>query len=136
VQGKLDDAIATYRHAIVVQPRFPEAYNNLGNALREAGRAEEAIAAYTACIHLQVAAVQVPLLATGGGALGPAGPAGATGVASAHAQRLSVAYNNLAGILKMSGRLTECIQCYEHVAHLQPTCPEAYTNLVSLLAGS
>ena len=35
------------------------------------------------------------------------------------AQRLSVAYNNLGGILKMQGRATEAISCYEHVARLQ-----------------
>lgn len=40
-------------------------------------------------------------------------------MAAQHAQRLSVAYNNLAGILKLTGRLGECIQCYEHVVYLQ-----------------
>ena len=40
-------------------------------------------------------------------------------LATQQAQRLSVAYNNLAGILKMSSRLAECIQCYEHVVFLQ-----------------
>ena len=43
----------------------------------------------------------------------------AQSVAAQHAQRLSVAYNNLAGILKLTGRLAECIQCYEHVVYLQ-----------------
>ena len=33
-QGKLEQAIATYREAITHEPQFPEAYNNLGNALR------------------------------------------------------------------------------------------------------
>jgi Tfp pilus assembly protein PilF len=122
LQGKLEEAIGAYRQAIAVQPAFPEAYNNLGNALREAGRAEEAVACYTACIQLQVAAAQ--RAAAGGGAAAAA--AGAQ-----HAQRLSVAYNNLAGILKMTARLPECIQCYEHVVYLQPRCPEAYANLGS-----
>ena len=31
-----------------------QAYNNLGNALREAGRPDEAVACYTACIQLQL----------------------------------------------------------------------------------
>lgn len=34
VQGKLEQATATYREAITQEPQFPEAYNNLGNALR------------------------------------------------------------------------------------------------------
>lgn len=54
LQGKLEQAIGTYQRAIAAQPQFPEAYNNLGNALREAGRPEDAIAAYTTCIQLQV----------------------------------------------------------------------------------
>lgn len=86
-----------------------------GNALREAGRTEEAVACYTSCIHLQMAAAQAPLLAAGRMGLGSAAQA----AAQQHAQRLSVAYNNLAGILKMTGRLAECTQCYEHVVYLQ-----------------
>ena len=66
-QGKLEAAIALYRRAISAQPHFPEAHNNLGNALREAGRADEAIAAYTACIQLQVTC------ASGGGEGGGGG---------------------------------------------------------------
>ena len=53
-QGKLDGAIATYREALAHEPNFPEAYNNLGNALREAGRVDEAIQCYTLCIQLQM----------------------------------------------------------------------------------
>lgn len=52
-QGKLDMAIATYQEAISCEPQFPEAYNNLGNALREAGRTDEAVQCYTICIQLQ-----------------------------------------------------------------------------------
>ena len=94
-QGKLDQAIATYREALVHEPNFPEAYNNLGNALREAGRADEAINCYTMCIQLQLA--RPPTVAPSGRGMSPT-PAVA---AQAQSQRLSVAYNNLGGILKM-----------------------------------
>lgn len=70
LQGKLEEAIACYRHAITLQPAFPEAHNNLGNALREAGRLEEAVACYISCIHLQMAAAQAPLLAAGRAGVG------------------------------------------------------------------
>ncbi|KAI7842191.1 hypothetical protein COHA_004104 [Chlorella ohadii] len=130
--GKLEEAVACYRRAIALQPAFPEAHNNLGNALREAGRLEEAVACYISCIHLQMAAAQAPLLAAGRTGVG----AVAKSVAAQHAQRLSVAYNNLAGILKLTGRLAECIQCYEHVVYLQPQSPEAYANLASAFKDS
>ena len=108
-QGKLQLAIDTYRQAIAHEPHFPEAYNNLGNALREAGRADEAVQCYTLCIQLQLSRPGGPGSAAGLAAPGAAGygathPAAAT---LAQAARLSVAYNNLGGILKMQARAAE-----------------------------
>lgn len=93
-QGKLDMAIQTYQDAITREPNFPEAYNNLGNALREANRPDEAIACYTMCIQLQFARPH-------NAALARAMQANPQGAAMQQAQRLSVAYNNLGGLLKM-----------------------------------
>ena len=93
-QGKLNEAIQTYQEAISREPNFPEAYNNLGNALREAGRTEEAIACYTMCIQLQFARPQNAQLAR-------AMQANPQMAAVQQAQRLGVAYNNLGGILKL-----------------------------------
>jgi protein O-GlcNAc transferase len=167
-------------------------HNNLGNALREAGRYDEAVACYSACIQLQYgklaaqqqAAATLGAAGTGTGRMllaGPwshatqravaAGPAaavaaavaalttstavaapsavpGATGqgalVSSAScpllrpvalppgvAARLSVAYNNLGGILKMTGQSASAITCYEQVVFLQPDSPEGHANLAS-----
>jgi protein O-GlcNAc transferase len=86
LQGKLEDAISSYRRAITAQPQFPEAYNNLGNALREAGRPEEAITCYTACIQLQMAAAQAPLL------VGRAGLVGAAAKVRNHASAILSVY--------------------------------------------
>lgn len=124
-QSKLDLAIRTYQLAIQLEPNFPEAYNNLGNALREAGRIEEAVACYTACIQLQYARYQGQHLPS------PSGMAGRAYSAAGHAQRLSVAYNNLGGILKMQGQAQAAITCYEQVASLQQDSPEAHANLAS-----
>jgi hypothetical protein len=58
-------------------------------------------------------------------------------VAAMQAQRLSVAFSNLGGILKMQGRLQDAIACYEHVALLQPQVPEVQVlppPLLSLLS--
>lgn len=123
-QSKLDSAIKTYQQALQLEPNFPEAYNNLGNALREAGRMDEAIACYTACIQLQYARAQNQPMPTGiPGRPPPYSPS--------QAQRLSVAYNNLGGILKMQGQALAAIACYEQVAALQPDSPEAHANLAS-----
>lgn len=47
------------------------------------------------------------------------------------AQRVSVAYNNLGGILKMTGQAVAAIACYEQVVLLQPDSPEGHANLAS-----
>jgi tetratricopeptide (TPR) repeat protein len=134
-QGRLEAAIGAYRRALALQPVFPEAYNNLGNALRELGRADEAIACYTACIQQQYAragGAPGPALPAPGGALpargaalstpgalpalgGAGGAAGGGALAPVIAQRLGVAYNNLGGLLKMTGQAAAAIACYEQV---------------------
>lgn len=54
-------------------------------------------------------------------------------IASLQAQRLSVAFSNLGGLLKMQGRLAEAITCYERVATLQPQLPEVQARSRELL---
>jgi protein O-GlcNAc transferase len=182
-QGKLLAAISMYHKALTIEPSFPEAYNNLGNALREAGRYDEAIACYSACIQLQyskavqqaqmqqgpiqpeIAAVLaaaghqgglaalpglpgLPAPGSNGTIVTAAGGVSSGGVMSglaavvasrppalllppAVAQRVSVAYNNLGGILKMMGQALAAIACYEQVVLLQPDSPEGHTNLAS-----
>jgi tetratricopeptide (TPR) repeat protein len=45
-QGKLDEAVTTYRRAIGIKPDYAEGYRNLGNILVRQGKLDEAIAAY------------------------------------------------------------------------------------------
>ena len=51
-QGKLDEAIACYRQAIELDPKFAVAHSNLGNALKTQGKLDEAIACYRQAIEL------------------------------------------------------------------------------------
>jgi TPR repeat/Glycosyltransferase family 9 (heptosyltransferase)/Tetratricopeptide repeat len=50
---QLDEAIIAYRQAIALKPEYPEAYSNLGNALRDSGRLDEAIISYRQAIALK-----------------------------------------------------------------------------------
>lgn len=50
--GDLPAAVQTYRQAIVVDPGFAEAHNNLGAALRAWGKRNEAISAYLEALKL------------------------------------------------------------------------------------
>jgi tetratricopeptide (TPR) repeat protein len=51
-QGDLDNALACYRRALSLQPDFADAYNNLGNALKELGHLAEAEEAYFQALRL------------------------------------------------------------------------------------
>jgi tetratricopeptide (TPR) repeat protein len=52
-QGKLDDAIATYRETIRIDPDHAPAHVNLGNSLAKQDKLDEAIAAYREAIRLK-----------------------------------------------------------------------------------
>ncbi|XP_042387718.1 probable UDP-N-acetylglucosamine--peptide N-acetylglucosaminyltransferase SEC [Zingiber officinale] len=52
-QSQLDMTILHYKQAINCDSTFIEAYNNLGNALKDAGHVEEAINFYRSCLALQ-----------------------------------------------------------------------------------
>ena len=52
-QGKLDEAIASYRKAIELKLESFEVYTNLGIALQSQSKIDEAITAYRKAIELQ-----------------------------------------------------------------------------------
>ena len=42
--GRQEEALASFDHALALQPEDANAWNNRGNVLRELGRGEEALA--------------------------------------------------------------------------------------------
>ena len=52
-EGQLDEAIASFRKAIELQPDYAGAHNNLGAALHDKGQLDEAIISYRKAIELQ-----------------------------------------------------------------------------------
>ncbi|KAE9455807.1 hypothetical protein C3L33_12291, partial [Rhododendron williamsianum] len=139
-QGKLDMAVLHYKRAIACDAGFLEAYNNLvgshylglsnGNALKDAGRVEEAIQCYRQCLALQ-----------------PSHPQALTNLGniymewnmmSAAAQcykatltvttGLSAPFNNLAIIYKQQGNYTDAISCYNEVLRIDPLAADGLVN--------
>ena len=47
------EAEASYRQALSIKPDYAEAYNNLGNALKEQGRLTEAEASYRQALSIK-----------------------------------------------------------------------------------
>ena len=53
-QGRLQEAEAGFRQALHLKPDFPEAHNNLGNALKDQGQLAEAMAHYQEALRLRI----------------------------------------------------------------------------------
>ncbi len=45
-QGKLDEAVSSFRRALALKPDFAEAHSNLGSALKDQGKLDEAVASF------------------------------------------------------------------------------------------
>ena len=52
-QGRLDEALADYRHAVALRPWHADAWANAGNVLRKQGHYEEAVKAFNRALQLQ-----------------------------------------------------------------------------------
>ena len=52
-QGRLDEALARYREALICKPDLAEAHNNLGNVFRELGRLEEATVSFRDVLRIK-----------------------------------------------------------------------------------
>ena len=51
--GKLDDAVDSYRLALAIKPDYAEAYGDLGNVFKEQGKLDKAIASYRQALALK-----------------------------------------------------------------------------------
>ena len=58
-RGELDEAIATARKAITLEPNYAEPYNSLANALHRQGKSEEALANYRKALAIRPDLAQV-----------------------------------------------------------------------------
>ncbi len=52
-EGKLDDAVASYRRAIELNPDFIVAHNNLGNVLKDLGQYDDAVTSFLCALKIQ-----------------------------------------------------------------------------------
>ena len=51
-KGRHEEAIGAYKKAIAINPNYADAYNNMGNVLKEQGKLEEAIEAYKTLLKI------------------------------------------------------------------------------------
>jgi tetratricopeptide (TPR) repeat protein len=134
--GHLDEAVAAYRQAIRLKQDFPEAHNNLGDALHQKGQLDAAVLAYREAIRLRPNSAEAH--SNLGTALREKGQLDAAVAACRQAIRLKndypEAHNNLGNALADMGHLDEAVAAYREAIRLKPDSPAAHYNLGLTLA--
>ena len=133
--GRYEDAVASYRKALVIDPGSAAAHSNLGNALKALGRSEDAVASYRKALAIDPgsAAAHNNL----GNALTELGqPRDAV---ASYREALAVrpdfaeAHNNLGSALRKLGRLDDAVASCTRALAVRPDYAEAHGNLANAL---
>ncbi len=133
--GRLGEAIDLYRQAAKLSPGYAEIHNNLGNALRAAGRTQEAVASLSRAVKLKpgLAGTHTNL----GLALAELGRFEEAAACHRSALKLhpglAMVHNNLGVALQKAGKLDEAIVSFRRAIELDPRLPEALANLADAL---
>lgn len=129
--GRLDDAVAHYRRALLLNPQLAEAHNNLGHALLDLGQAQGAAASCRRAADLK------PRYAEAHDNLGSAlldlgRPRDAL---ASHTRAIEIdpdfaeAHNNLGNALLELGRLDEALASYRRALAINANFAGAHNNL-------
>ena len=132
---KLEEAITNYQHALRLKPTYVEAYNNLGNALRDQGKVEEAITNFQHALRLR--STHAEAHNNLGNALTDQGKIEEAITSFKNALRLkpnhAEAHNNLGNALKDKGRIDDAITCFRQALQIMPDFSAAHNNLGNAL---
>lgn len=134
--GRVQDAVASYRRVLAIEPQFPEALTNLAEALQFSGNPDQAVECLRKAVELGPS-LFIPIcnLANalrGGGKLEEA--------VALYRRALSLepangnALNGLGLSLMMQGKLDEAIDVYRKAVVVNPRFADAYHNLGVALA--
>ena len=127
-QGKFDEAIAEYKEALRINPRYAPAHNGLGTALNRQEKLDEAVAAYKEAIRIQPGYAQAHYNL--GLSLGAQGNLDEAIPAYKEAIRINpkyeIAHCDLGNALHNQGKLDEAIAEYKEAIRINPKYDRAY----------
>ena len=133
--GESEEAVAYLKSVVAKAPDFAEAHDNLGNALRLAGRLDEAVAAFSQAVSLkpQFAAAHVNLVVVLEAGRDFQGAEAAYRRAVDLDPRFALAHNNLGQLLQQSGNIDDAETAYNKAIAIEPGLAEAHNNQGTLL---
>ena len=130
-----DEAVSSFSRAIKINPNYPDAYNNMGIALKDQGKLDEAIKAYEKAITLKPDYAEA--YSNMGSALKEIGQFKEAIAAYEKAITLKPdyadAHNNMGNALKEIGQFDKAISSYQKAITLNPNYAEFYNNMGSVL---
>ncbi len=135
--GQLDDAILAFQKALSIKPDYAEAYNNIGNALKDQDKMKEAIEAYKKALSIKPDYAE-PFNGMGN-ALRDQGRLNEA--IKVYKKALSIkpdyaeAYNNMGIALKDQDKLEEAIEAYTKALSIKPDYANACYNMGITLKG-
>jgi protein O-GlcNAc transferase len=134
--NRLSEAESAYRTALKLNPGFAEAYNNLGNVLKDQGRQKEALSAYRKALKIYQ---DHPILLNNiGNILLALGDIKQAVQFLTKAIELDHSYvdplNNLANAYRSLGKLEDAAKTYLRAIEINPNIAEIHFNLAGLLA--
>jgi protein arginine N-methyltransferase 7 len=130
-QGRLDEAIASYREALSIKPDHFEALNNLGVVFHEQGRFDEAVLSYRQALSIKPDYVEA--IDNLGLALRAQGEI--NGAIDCHRKAVSIrpdfagALYNLGTALQAQCRFDEAVASYRQALSIKPDYVDALNNL-------
>lgn len=134
-QGKLPEALASYRRALERDPRYADAYYNLADGLREAGERDEAMRAYRKVIQLDPsfsdAYNNLGLMMMDDKRYDEARDLFERAVETS--ARPIMALSNLGNVLSDCGRVDEAVRSYRRALAIDPTVAVVNSNLLLAL---
>ena len=134
-QGRLEEAISSFRHAIAADPNSAAAHYNLANTLREVNRLDEAEASYHDALRVRPRYVKA-MVNLGNLWRDQAKYADAIemlGAAVAIDPNHASSHLNLGVVLRDSGQYQQAVDSLRRAVALEPESAEAHNNLGTAL---
>ncbi len=129
--GRLDEALASYRSALKIDPELVEAHSNLGNALIDLGHLDDAVAVLRLALQIKPDFAKAHFNL--GNALRDLGQL--EGAVASYRMTLKInpdlieAHINLGNALRGMTQLDGALTCYRHALKIKPDYADAYINI-------